>query len=448
MSDAMQSPSPVRRSRGRSISSSVLLVLAGLLLLLSSFAVWVNRVALNTTVFVDTSTELIEDDAIRGAVAQRAVDELYSSVDVEAAIRERLPDDVKQLAGPTAAALRQGAPEIVDRALQQPALQRLWEASIEQSHKTLVAVLEGDGDVVSTTGGVVTLDLRLIVLESAERMGIRSEVEDRLPANAGRIEVLRSDELDTAQDAFQLFKAIAWLLPILTLIAFAGAIWAARDKRSAVRGAGITLLVVGVLGLLVANLVGNYVVDALASDTETRDAAGNAWEILTELLRSSFTWLIPVGALLVVASWLAGPGRRATDSRRLLLAPALRQRAWAYVVLAVVGLFLLLTGPVTDFTRFLVVAVLVALGATWIEVTRAQTIREVPDTSAPELFDEARTRIASWWETLRTPAKPPTGGVVPPSDVSAQLANLADLHVRRELTDDEYAAAKARVLAG
>jgi hypothetical protein len=97
----------VGRRRGRRIGLYVLLVLAGLLLLLSSFAVWVNRVALNTSVFADTANQLIDDPEIREAVAQRSVDELYANVDVEAAIEERLPDDVKSLAGPTAAALRQ-----------------------------------------------------------------------------------------------------------------------------------------------------------------------------------------------------------------------------------------------------------------------------------------------------------------------------------------------------
>ena len=171
-SEAARAP----RSRARFAGFYVLLVVAGLLLLLSSFAVWINRVALNTDVFADTATELIEDDEIRAAVAQRAVDELYANVDVEAAIEERLPDDVKSLAGPTSAALRQAAPEILDRALEQPALQRLWVAAVEQSHETLVVVLEGDGDVVSTEGGVVVLDLRELVLESADRLGIRSQV--------------------------------------------------------------------------------------------------------------------------------------------------------------------------------------------------------------------------------------------------------------------------------
>lgn len=441
-------PVPVRapRSRARSVGFYVLVVVAALLLLLTSFAVWINRVALNTSVFADTANELIDDPEIRQTVAQRAVDELYANVDVEAAIEERLPEDVKSLAGPSAAALRQAAPEVLDRALQQPALQRLWAATVEESHQALVRVLEGDGDVVETEGGVVVLDLRNIVLEAADRLGIRAEVEGQLPANAGRIEVLRSDELDTAQNAFQLLKTLAWVLPVLTLLAFGGAVWLAPDRRRALRGVGIALLAVGAIGLLAANLTRNYLVDALVEERDARPAANNAWDILTSLMRSTFWWLIAVGVLFVIAYWLAGPGRQAVALRRELV-PALQGRVWAYAALAVVGLVLLLTGPVSDFARLLAVVVLIALGVVWIEVMRAQTAREFPDATGAVLLDDTRTRVGDWLEarTARgeTPAPP-----VAPSDVSAQLANLAELHAGGKLTNEEYAAAKARVLAG
>ncbi len=434
---------PARKGRGRATAVWAVLVVAGLLLLLTSFAVWINRVALNTQVFTDTSTELLDNDAIRSAVATRAVDELYTNVDVEAAIEERLPDDVKSLAGPTAAGLRQVAPEILDRALEQPALQRLFKASLEESHKTLVEVLEGGGGRVTTEGGVVTLELRPIVLEAADRIGIRDRVEERLPEDAGRIEILRSDELDTAQSAFQLLKTLAWVLPLLTLVAFGFAVWLAGERRRAVRGIGITLVVVGVLGLLAAKLTGNYVVDSLVAQRDNRDAAGNAWNILTDLMRGSFRWMIIVGILFVVVAWLAGPGRRAVSARRSL-APAFRNRVWAYVGLAIVALILLLTGQVSDFTRFLFVAVLVALGATWIELTRRQTLREFPDAAGPTLIADARSRVTGWLEERR--ARPEAAG--PDVDVPARLVSLADLHARGELTDEEYASAKARVLAG
>ncbi len=420
----------------------VLLAVAGLLLLLSTFAVWIDRVALNTEVFADTASELIDDREIRRVIAQRSVDELYANVDVEAAIRQRLPDDVQSLAAPTAAALRQAAPEILDRALQQPALQRLWTQTVEQSHTTLVRVLEGDEGVVSTTGGVVVLNLRGLVLEAADRIGIRDQVDARLQADAGRIEILRSDELDTAQDAFQLLKTLALVLPVLALLAFAGAVWLAPDRRRALRGVGITILVVGILGLLAAALTGNYVVDSLVEERDARPAANNAWDIVTDLMGASFRWLVVIGALFIVASWLAGPGRRAVAARKAL-APAVQARVWAYVALAVVAVLLLLTGPVADFTRFLVIAVLVALGAVWIELTRRQTMREFPDAQGPELLDDAR----AWWDSRRartpTPATPAAS-----ADITVQLGNLADLHAQGRLTDEEYSAAKARVLAG
>jgi putative oligomerization/nucleic acid binding protein len=442
-----------RTSRGRSTAVWVALVLGAVFLLLSSFAVWVNRVALNTNVFVDTSNELIEDDAIREAVALRAVDELYASVDVKELIEEQIPKDLDPLAGVAAAGARQALYQILDRALQQPALQRLWTISLRQSHTTLVQVLESDPRVVTTTQGVVVLDLRPIVLEAAAEIGIRNEVEQRLPADAGRIEVLRSDELDTAQDAFRLLKTLAWVLPLLTLAAFGGAVWLASDKRRAIRGLGITVAVVGVLGLVAVNLVGNYVVSSLVSETETQVAAGNAWDILTELLRHSFRWLIVVGILIVTAAWLAGPSRRAVPVRRTL-APAVRNRTWAYTGLAVVTLILLVTGAVADFTRLLVVVVIAMLGAVWIESLRTMTFREFPDASAPEILADLRARASRWWSTHATKTRAPEPPLAAPTpaasgaDLTARLASLAELHARGDLTDEEFAAAKARVLAG
>ena len=67
----------------------------------------------------------------------------------------------------------------------------------------------------------------------------------------------------------------------------------------------------------------------------------------------------------------------------------------------------------------------------------------------PELFADARTRVTDWWEARRAgvgagePAPSPTSG-----DIASRLASLAELHARGELTDDEFASAKNRVLAG
>ena len=444
--EATPAPEPARRqSRRRATGVWVVLVIGGLLLLLSSFAIWINRVALNTNVFADTSSSLLDDPAIRSAVANRAVDELFANVDVQAEVEKQLPADYQGLAGPATAGLRQASYQIVNRALEQPRFQQLFKLTLRTTHETLVEVLEGGGPRVSTENGEVTLDLRAIIEEAADRIGIGQQVADKIPADAGRIVILRADELETAQNGFQLLKTLAWFLPLLTLIAFALAVWLSDDRRRAVRSTGWVLVAVGLIGVLAANLTRNYVVDALVAREDDRQAANNAWNILTELMRGSFRLMVVVGLLFVIAAWLAGPGRRAVTTREWL-APALQNRVWAYVVLAVVGLLLLFNAEVLDFTRLLVVILLAALGAAWIELTRRQTLAEFPDASSSFVAD-TRARMTGWWESRRSPEEPQAIAPAAP-DVSARLVSLAQLHSEGKLTDEEYAAAKAQVLAG
>ena len=112
-----------------------------------------------------------------------------------------------------------------------------------------------------------------------------------------------------------------------------------------------------------------------------------------------------------------------------------------------------------DFTRLLVVALLVALGATWIELTRRQTLREFPDAQGTAFLADTWERAVELVEKQRAaitqPATvPPPPPPVAPSrllhrtDVASRLTALSELHAKGELTDEEYASAKARVLAG
>ena len=446
---APQPAVPAEQSRGRATGVWIILVVAGLLLLLSSFAVWIDRVALNTSVFTDTSSSLLDNDEIRSSVANRAVDELFANVDVQAEVETQLPQDYKGLSGAATAGLRQASYQIVDRALQQPVFQDLFRVALEESHTTLVQVLEGGGDRVSTDQGEVTLDLREIIVEAADRIGIGNQVVDRIPADAGQIVVLRSDELDTAQNVFQLLKTLAWVLPLLTLAAFGLAVWLARDRRSAVRGIGVVLIVVGLVGIAAARLTRNYVVEELVARRDDRTAAGDAWNILTELMRGSFRLMIVVGLLFLLAAWLAGPGRRALTARGWL-APAFQNRVWAYGALAVVGFVLLLSATIVDFSRFLVVIVLAALGATWIELTRRQTLHEFPDAQGTAFFADTWERMSGWWDEQRAATKQSTGSApvaaASTTGIATRLQTLADLHTSGALTDEEYASAKARVL--
>ena len=115
-----------------------------------------------------------------------------------------------------------------------------------------------------------------------------------------------------------------------------------------------------------------------------------------------------------------------------------------------IALFLLLSGRVSDFARLLAELVVIGLLAGWIEWMRRETLREFPDAATPAFLLDARDRVAESFRSGRAAATTTTVRPAPaqPVDLTGRLQELADLHARGELTDEEYAAAKARVLAG
>ena len=155
-------------ARTRTILVWVLLVLGTVVVLVGSLTLWVKRQALDTDSWVNTSSELLEDDEVRSALSIYIVDELYSNLDPQETLEDELPPNLQGLAGPLAGALRQPAVEAVDRFLQRPRVQDLWARANRAAHEALLRILEDDTrEGISTAGGAVTLDLRTLLFASA-----------------------------------------------------------------------------------------------------------------------------------------------------------------------------------------------------------------------------------------------------------------------------------------
>jgi hypothetical protein len=218
-------------SRGRRRTVKGLVVLGSVLAFLSVFAIWVERQALNTDDWVTTSGKLLHDSTIRSAVGEYLVDQLYENVNVEKELKEILPGDTKELAGPAAGGLRQVAGDGAEKVLETSTAQSLWEDANRSAHEQLLAVLENKKEAVSTENGNVSLNLGSLLTNLANQVGIGQQLAEKLPPDAGQIRILRSDQLQTAQNIVVAVKGLALLLSILTLAAFAGAIYLSRDGR-------------------------------------------------------------------------------------------------------------------------------------------------------------------------------------------------------------------------
>ncbi|HSL63253.1 MAG TPA: hypothetical protein VK874_01230 [Gaiellaceae bacterium] len=365
--------------RTRTILVWSLVALGTLILLVGSLTVWVKRQAVDTDKWVATSSRLLEDDEVRQALAVYVVDELYRNVDVQARLEQRLPENLEGLSAPLAGALRSPAEQAVDRILQRPRVQDLWERVNRASHEALLRVLEDEtrAESVSTAGGVVTLDLRVLLVNIGEELGFAERLDARLPEDAGQITVLESDELDTAQTALKTLKTLSWLTILAAIAAFGGALALARNRRELLRVIAAAFVVVGILLLVIRRAVGNYVVDALAAGESVRDAIGSSWLIGTSLLAQVAWALILFGLVMLAGALLAGPAGAARRVRGAV-APGFRDRpVTGWLVLGGVFLLLVLWAPVPALETWPGVLLLGALVAVGFEAFRRLTVAEL-----------------------------------------------------------------------
>jgi GNAT superfamily N-acetyltransferase len=438
MTDAATGTRPRRRT------VVALITFASLLAFLATFSVWANRQALETDTWTDTSSELLEDEDIRTAIAGFLVDSLYDNVDVAAELEERLPPQAQALAQPAAGALRALVERAAPEALARPRVQELWEEANRRAHERLLDVIEGNGEFVSEEGDVATLDLGALVTELSQRTGVGGRLVEQLPEDAAQITIVRGDQIEFAQTVVDLLRDLAIVLTALALGLYALAVYlAAGWRREALRSVGIGFAVVGLAVLVTRGLAGNAVVGALTSTAAVEPAADSTWEIGTSLLRASAVGLIGYGLLIVLGAWLAGPSQAATGLRRGL-APYLRDRRIAYAAVGVIVLLVLWWNPTPGTSRLAPTLLLIALFIAGVEALRALTVSEFPDAPRGQLLPALR-------QVMPFRRKPTDSEMPPPGSEDARLAaleRLARLHQAGVLDDEELSREKSRVLAG
>jgi Short C-terminal domain len=431
------------RSARRRLLPLTLITLGSVLALLAIFALWANRQLLDTDNWTETSSGLLEDDEIRGQLAIFLVDELYANVDVPAELAEALPPRLQPLAGPAAGALQNLGVRGVDTLLERPRAQALWEEANRRAHTRLLQVVEdGGGDAVSTGGGNVTLDLKALLEQSSERFGVGGRLADRLPEDAAAITLLKSDELELAQDGVRFLKALAIILLILSIGLLALGVYLAQGwRREALRACGIGLIMAAIAALIARSLAGDAVV-GLAKTAAVEPALGNTWSLSTSLLVEAATATLLYGIVIVFAAWVAGPSAWATATRRGL-APFLREPRFAYGGLGVIVLLLLAWGPTPATRKVLPALFLVALLGLAVHALRRQTAREFPHANREAALRSLRARLAAMRSGTPRPA---VANGSPGRERLSELERLAALHDSGALDDVEFEHQKALIL--
>ena len=445
-------PKPGRLSRGRWIGIWSLIVLASVIGLITILTVWVDRQLLDNNQFRKSTTRLVQDQQIRGALSVYLVNQLYDNVDVAGELQKQLPKQVKPLAGPVAAGLRQPAVDAVSFLLSQPRVQQAFVNATGIAHQKLVNVLENKtGYGISTGNGVVTVDLSALVKELGTDLGLPASALDKIPAGTGVITVMKSNQLNAAQQGVRAIRAMsAWLI-VLVLVLYGLAIYLARGhRRSTLRNIGWAFVFVGLVVLVVHRVTGNYAVNALTQPTY-RPAANHIWLIESSILADTGKAVVFYGLVMVLGGILAGPHRFAVSFRRGLAPTLAARRGMSWGILAGAYLLLVLWGPTHALRTLWGVLLLGALIAVGFEALRRQTLAENPDAAerGAERAEKMRALGARAEHALGSRAaahRPHHTPTARPPSPAEEIGHLRDLHESGALTDEEYAQAKQLAL--
>jgi len=461
-------------SRGRRRTIRALIVLGSVLAFLSVFGIWIERQALNTEDWVNTSGRLLQNATIREELANYLVDQLYENVDVKKEFEKILPGETKEFAGAAAGGVRQFASQAAEKVLETSTAQELWEEANRSAHEQLLAVLENKKEAVETEEGNVKLNLGAMLTNLASQVGIGESLAEKLPEDAAQIEILKSDQLKTAQNIAVAIKGLALVLSILTFVCFGAAIYLSRNGRwVTVLLSGVGLIAAGFVAIVFRHIAGGIVVDQLVTVDSAKPAGEAAWSIGTSLMVSIATTVIVVGALFAAAGWLASPTGGARATRRFM-APTLREHAaYVYTGLAIIVCIYFLGAPTQGLRSFLTTLIIAGMAAFGIHELRKQAAEEFPDATYEGTFGGTRDKVVSAVRDANIPEKVSEGAsrlrlpevrrregeesaeaptaTLPVSEEDARLQRLEKLGELREkgiLTDEEFAAEKSKLLGG
>jgi len=355
----------------------ILVLLAAFLIIVSSLTVWAKRQLLDTDNWQTTSSELLEDPAIRDAVSVYLVNQLFSNVDVAGELKQQLPPRAEPLATPLAAVLKEASVRATEALLARPAVQKLWETANRAAHRQFLIIING-GERLKSSNGEVVLDLSPI-LDRLAQTSLGAKVVAKLPPDAGQIVIMQSDQLKAAQNGVKAVKWLSVLISVIVFVLIVAAVWITPYRRKIIMAVGVSCLVCGLVVLVARRYLGDYVVDALTKNApDVRDAGKNAWSIGTHLLRNIGVNLVIYGLAIVAAALLAGPSRAARTVRRWLAPTLVHRPVVTYLVVACGFLLLVLFGP-TDAQRLVPLLILFGFGFLGVEVLRRQVAREFPD---------------------------------------------------------------------
>ncbi len=372
-------PEPASGGRGRSIAAGIFGVLAILVLMVTTVAVWARATAFNSDRVATIVGEALAEPEAQTALADYITEQVFNAVDVDAVLNSVLPAPLTRLEPVLAAGAQTAVQRGVTQLLANPEVQNVLEQIVERAHARAMQLLEGDGlvDGITVVDGEVTVNMLPLIgrgIGRLQELGLFSDVQvpeltadgnpeeqiaalseatgRNIPADFGQLVVYQSDRLadaqaslETAQRIFVLVKRTVWVLVGLTIVLIAATILVARRRWRAT----LLLGVGGAAAMIVTRAAVRRVVDD-APELAARPGGRAATAAIVDAASTSLLRLAGLILLVAIAATVLGLLRRHWRRGDLVLVAAVALGA-AVVVVLDISIVSLLLGIVVGRAR-------------------------------------------------------------------------------------------------
>ena len=323
--DAVTEPAAAPRAkRWQKITSVVLLVIGFILVPISGIAIWAHNQLTNTDRYVETVSPLAGNQDIQAAVATRVVNALFANVDVSKRIENALPARADFLGQPMANATKSYATDVTKKLLASEQFQKLWDGVNRRAHNQLVALLTDEPKkahgAVSIDKGQVSLDLGSVIKKVQAKLvdaGLTFLENVHVPPVSRTIAIINTEGLSEARTYLGILDTLAWVLPVLGVLALIGAAVVVPTRRRATIRAALVLVASCAFTLALLAIGRSLYLDAAASPNVSKDAASAVFDILVRNLRYGIITLAVIGIIIALVAYFVGPSAPAVKARSL-----------------------------------------------------------------------------------------------------------------------------------
>jgi hypothetical protein len=379
-----------RRSRGRSVTAAICLVVAALLTTPAAVAFWGQRTLNDSQRYLQTVGPLVDSPQVQAAIATKVTAAIQQQVDVEAILNQVFAGVItdrprlQALVGPMAGAVNGLIETQVREFIASDTFAEFWVTANTRAQAALVRILQGNEESgsISLQGDQVVLDLSEVIDQVKQRLVARGlTIVERvsIPDKDRQIVLMDAPRLKQARTIYAFANPVArWLIVVVAVLYLAALMLSRRRPRMTV----IIGAVVAANALVVAwalSVGRQLFVDQLAG-TEFGPASTVFYDSLLSYLQRGQQVLLWLGLILVVVGWFAGRNRTGAAARAIVaggletagsaladgpVAGAGRWVAanarWLRVVVGALGVVVLLWGNDVSLSRLVWSVVLVGV---------------------------------------------------------------------------------------